>query len=335
MKRRANRSKMQTVLVLAVLFSCFYLIGSGTRLNVELGQAGNAAINANPDYEPGRVAKVPQRIQNVDALAPISAEPAESNEDQNAQAKAAAAAEPPRIRLAAGEFDPLSVAAPMAIPAELALAEYPAGVEGYYLVQFQGQIKKKWKDALLASGAALFDYIPDYTFVAKMDSQTKAKVAAIKQVRWLGILEPAYRIEPDLKALSQLARSSTGKLKAKGPESQPGKIIESAQLSRVDLPESVDIIVVLFNEEDIAGISQQIEALGGTITDVSDGEWKEKLAATIDPAVIIDIANITGVKWIEPAPVWELHNNLAASNAICDVKDVWDNHGLYGQTQTS
>ncbi|GAH64497.1 unnamed protein product, partial [marine sediment metagenome] len=272
------------------------------------------------DYEPGRVAKVPQRMQNVDALAPISAEPAESDEDQNDQAKAAAAAaEPPRIRLAAGEFDPLSVAAPRAIPAELALAEYPAGVEGYCLVQFQGPIKKQWKDALLASGAAIFDYIPDYTFVAKMDSQTKAKVAAMKQVRWLGILEPAYRIEPDLEALSQLARSSTGKLQAKGGEAE--------EISRSDLPDSVDIIVVLFNEEDIAGISQQIEALGGTITDVSDGEWKEKLAATIDPAVIIDIANITGVKWIEPAPVWELHNNLAASNAICDVKDVWDNYG--------
>jgi hypothetical protein len=325
MKDAVSRSKMRVVIVLAVLFSCIFLISSGTRLNVEGGVTPNISNNLNPDIESATKAKVPEKMQASEAIVPMPEGIAENNEGEMAQAEAAVE-EQPRIRLAAGEFDPTTAAAPMAIPAELTLASYPAGEEGYYLVQFKGPIKKQWKDALLATSAEIFDYIPDYTFVVKMSGQTKAKVAAMNQVRWVGILEPAYRIEPNLKALSQLARKNSARAGAKAK-------VNGEQLSRADLPESVDIIVVLFNGEDIPGICHQIEALGGTITDVSDGEWKEKLAVTIDPAAVVDIATITGVKWIEEAPVWELHNNVAASDAICDVKDVWDNHGLRGQNQ--
>jgi hypothetical protein len=39
----------------------------------------------------------------------------------------------------------------------------------YYLVQFDGIVQPEWKDAAEATGAVILDYIPDNTFVLKMN----------------------------------------------------------------------------------------------------------------------------------------------------------------------
>jgi hypothetical protein len=44
------------------------------------------------------------------------------------------------------------------------------------------------------------------------------------------------------------------------------------------------------------------------------------------------VSKINGVKWIEEAPVWKFHNDVAAG--IMDAYDVWNTHNLYGAGQT-
>ncbi len=89
----------------------------------------------------------------------------------------------PRIRLAAGEFDPLVTPEPAGLPDALRLSAYPGDGTGYYLVQFQGPIAASDVDALTAAGAETFDYIPDFSFIVKMNSATRAAIEGTKSVR--------------------------------------------------------------------------------------------------------------------------------------------------------
>ena len=70
--------------------------------------------------------------------------------------------------------------------------------ERYYLVQFKGYTKEEWKQALRASGAVLYDYVPNNAFIAMMNSSVKSQVEALDSVKWVGIYEPGYRISPTL-----------------------------------------------------------------------------------------------------------------------------------------
>ena len=60
--------------------------------------------------------------------------------------------------------------------------------------------------------------------------------------------------------------------------------------------------------------------------------WKSKLKVTLPPAALADVAAISGVRWIEPAPQWELANDVADN--VMGVREVWDTDGLYGAGQT-
>jgi len=209
----------------------------------------------------------------------------------------------PYIRLASGTFDPLAEPIPISLPSDLKLESYPAGEEGYYILQFKGPIVQAWKDAITDAGAKIFDYIPDFAFIVKMNAATKAAVEAMEEVRWVGIYQPGYRIEPQLMSTYALAEG----------------------------PESVTLIVVVFKGEDLTAISNRLKELGGTILDVTETRWKGKIKVEIDSTQIGAIANITGVKWVELEPKWELLNNKAAD--IMNVRDVWNTHRLYGAGQ--
>ena len=80
----------------------------------------------------------------------------------------------------------------------LAIHTYAQGEKGYYIVQFDGPIRAKQKKKLKKLGAQVFDYLPDFAFIVKMNEKTRAAVESMKQVRWVGIYQPAFRIEPTL-----------------------------------------------------------------------------------------------------------------------------------------
>jgi photosystem II stability/assembly factor-like uncharacterized protein len=209
----------------------------------------------------------------------------------------------PYIRLAIGEFDPLAGPIPIPLPSKLKLDSYPADEEGYYILQFKSPIMQAWKDALTDAGARIFDYIPDFAFIVKMSAATKATVESMEPIRWVGIYQPGYRIDPQLMKAYILTEEF----------------------------EPATLVIVVFKGEDLAGISKQLEELGGAILDVTESTWKGKIKVQIDSSKIGDVANITGVKWIEPEPVWELDNNKAAD--IMGVRSIWNTHGLYGVGQ--
>jgi hypothetical protein len=88
---------------------------------------------------------------------------------------------------------------PVAAPADVDRTPQALRAErgGAYLVQFaavplDGQLRE-----LARLGARVGAYIPDFTYVVRMDRPVHDRVAALPYVRWVGAYHPGDRIEPD------------------------------------------------------------------------------------------------------------------------------------------
>src|SRR6185503_14552622 len=80
----------------------------------------------------------------------------------------------------------------------LTIAGYAAGQRGYFIVQFAGPVMEAWKTQAAAAGAELLDYIPDFAFKVRMTPDAADRVAALDSVAWVGLFQPAYKLDPAL-----------------------------------------------------------------------------------------------------------------------------------------
>ena len=216
----------------------------------------------------------------LDGLLPLMAGKAFKSEKVNDQG--AVASESP------GEADTVTTG--------LSIKAYPQGEKGYYIVQFDGPVRPRQKKELEQLGAQIFDYLPDFAFIVKMNDAERTSVESMKNVRWVRIFQPAYKIEPTL--AKTLAASEVSSFSSSG-----------------------ELIVTVFKGEDNAQIAQQIEQLGGAVLDVAKNDFGTKLRVRIGLDKLEVVAQITGVKWIEMAPVWKPQNDVAAG--IMNVTDAW------------
>ena len=104
----------------------------------------------------------------------------------------------PQIHLQYASFDPLG-GEPF-VPAEqrMSIASLETAT---YLLQFSGPVREEWKAAVTQAGVRLYDYVPDYAFIARMDVAVASKVQELPYVRWVGLYHPAYRFSPALKEM--------------------------------------------------------------------------------------------------------------------------------------
>ncbi len=213
------------------------------------------------------------------------------------------------ICLSGSHFDPLKLIPP-------ASAQYPSlktnakGVNGYYLLQFTGPIQDSWKTDLSRSGVTFFDYIPDFTYIVRMDSGLESTVRKHSHVRWLGIYQPAYRISQD--AGDTIL---TGSPKADDGTAKP-----------------VMLHVTVFPGETVSRVRSDLTAAGAVILDAASSAWKTSLKVSVAAKDIAALAAVRGVKHIEIAPKWKLFNNKA--NDIMGIRPVRTSCGLYGEGQT-
>lgn len=200
-------------------------------------------------------------------------------------------AEMPAIRLRAATFNPATQSPGNAV------AETPGGQQpDLYLVQFDGPVRTAWKDQVTATGAELFDYVPDYAFVARMTASQAEQVAALARVRWVGAYRPAYRLDPSL---------------ARGPDSAPAAA------------EPVEVRISVLPGNMAAAVSA-VQAAGGTILGSGETALGGTLRVAVAPAAVPDLARSSTVRWIEPAPRRRLLNDVARSTDIMDAERIWD-----------
>ncbi len=99
------------------------------------------------------------------------------------------------IKLKCGIFDPLDESSPV-----IASSPYDTApvVQVPYILQAPGKITEEWKMDITKAGAKIISYIPDNALLVTMNSNSKAKVDTLPNIRWCGNYEPAYKMEPGL-----------------------------------------------------------------------------------------------------------------------------------------
>ena len=202
-----------------------------------------------------------------------------------------AAADGPLVRLKYARFDPVA-AEPKIAPG---LRSTPvAGREEYYVFQFRGPVEQGWKGQLLLVGAKVFDYVPDFAFLARMTPEAAEKARELPCVRWVGLYHPAYRISPRLRGVSG----------------------------------NVKVTVLLFPGESPGAAQAEIRRAGGIAHSSNVGPLGAQIEATIPAAAAARIAAQKGIAWIEPRVERKLHNDVGRT--LMNVPAVWSGAGLFG-----
>ncbi|TDI33538.1 MAG: hypothetical protein E2P03_04850 [Acidobacteria bacterium] len=179
------------------------------------------------------------------------------------------APDPGTIRLKTATFDPL-VAMP-SLPDGLSISEYSPGVRGSYLVQFDSPITAAHRSALENAGAAVKGYVPMMTLEVVMTPASRGKVAGIDGVRWVGVVQPAFKLYPGL---------------------------ERDVADRFTPGDKVALQVSLYPGEDEPGLSQ-VRGLGARILKVDRGRSFLVAQVEVPAARLQALARIPTVRYIE------------------------------------
>ena len=100
------------------------------------------------------------------------------------------------IRLKFAEFDPL--AGVPRIPLEWSIASHPGANLTHCLVQFESPKTSDDDRDLELIGARALVYVPTNTWVVEAPELSIRQLRALPRVRWAGMLEPAFKLSPEL-----------------------------------------------------------------------------------------------------------------------------------------
>lgn len=69
------------------------------------------------------------------------------------------------------------------------------GTDSVYIVQFVTQPLGEYRDAVKALGGEIYIYLPNHSYLVRMNRETKQAVENMPFVRWVGHYQPAYKLE--------------------------------------------------------------------------------------------------------------------------------------------
>jgi hypothetical protein len=151
-----------------------------------------------------------------------------------------------------------------ALPSGLTLAPAP-GQDQYYIVQFTGPFLRQWFRELDRNGIKTFGYLPNYAVLARLTPDQQQFVASLPMVRWVGLFQPAYKLESGL-------MDATGTRK---------------------------VVIMVMPGADASPVTAQIAALGGTVSDLTTSSFGITITATLDGADIAAVAQVPETYWVQ------------------------------------
>lgn len=183
----------------------------------------------------------------------------------------------PSIHLKAATFTPAAGQQP-AVPPGLAKQGYAPGERGTYIVQFAGPIEQAWRDAIEKENAEVLEYIPDFAFKVRMNPGEAKQVEQVANVIWVGVFQPAFKIDP------AAAKDSTQRVYTVLMEKGGDRGKASAEMKQ-------------------AGI--QVAERGA-----------DQLQIVADSAQVDAVAHSVDVAWIEAYQLAVKHNDVGAGSII-------------------
>jgi len=170
-----------------------------------------------------------------------------------------------------------------------------------WIVQFDGPVRGADKERVINAGCRLLDYLPDFAFLAVMDSATK------KEVEKLPFITGVARFKPDYKLSGQLREKA-----AQAPEGEQVRL----HLKLDDTVQPGDVIA-------------QIHKLNGKVL----GVGRDSMQVAIDAGGIAGLAALDEVTWINEHVDMRIFNNdtrwVVQTNLQNDLR-FWNN-GLHGE----
>lgn len=178
-------------------------------------------------------------------------------------------------------------------------AELPSGPH-HYVVQFIGPIKDSWRTKLRKTGAQIVAPYDGFAVVARIGETDLPKVAALKEVRWMGHLPYSARLSP------QLARP----IEAGTPAADPG-----TPRTRY-LPKT--FVVQFFQPERAARAGAEVRKAGFQIVEKPGDASNSLIVRTRSgddaniSAALERLARVHGVQKISARPIRRTSNDRAA-----------------------
>jgi len=217
---------------------------------------------------------------------------------------ASASASAGTVHLVTGAFDPLAEEPDVE---SWLRAEPPApGETAYYLVQLDGPPTEARRRSAESAGAELIAYVPDNTYIARIDGADVSDVASERSVSWLGPYHPAYKMSPLI-----------GTHEFKDPRRATDSFLT--------------LIVRVF--DDISGTSKRITTEGASVVETVDDGFQKLIVVRAAPSIVPALARIREVWWIEEKPEFYLMNDTTkwvVQSNVTNQTPVWD-QGLHGE----
>jgi subtilisin family serine protease len=173
----------------------------------------------------------------------------------------------------------------------------------YYLVQFRGAIREAWKMPVRDAGGQIAGFVPNHALVVKMDGHTANAVAALPEVRWVGLYRPDYKVAPQLAA------------------------------AQSDTAEPLAVSIMTFDPAAAEEVARTIETLGGQPLDWQSGARWGTVRAEIATSMLGALARLVEVSWVEPYVVPTLDNDVSRGAGGMNVDVVHQTYGLTGAGQ--
>jgi subtilisin family serine protease len=163
-----------------------------------------------------------------------------------------------------------------ALPAGFKLVP-TAGQSQYYIVQFTGPFLRQWFRELDRNGIKTFGYLPNYAVLASLTADQRQFVTSLPMVRWVGLYQPAYKLESGL-----ISASGTRK-----------------------------VIILVLPFEDATPVRAAIEELGSSVLDDVTSSFGTTITAELDGADIATVACLNQVYWMQEWSEGSVCNNTS------------------------
>ncbi|HYW69107.1 MAG TPA: S8 family serine peptidase, partial [bacterium] len=210
------------------------------------------------------------------------------------------------IHLATHPFDPAN--GEPAVDGWLRAEPPSEGQIGYYLVQLAGPSTDARKSSVEALGGELIAYVPDNTWITRLEGGRALSLADSPEVAWVGAFHPAYKISPTI-----------GTHEFRNPKRAGDSFLT--------------LHVRVFR--DLAGSAAELERLGAAVLEATDDGFQKILVVHASREMVSAIARVANVWWIEEKPEFTVMNDttkwVVQSNTSGGTP-IWD-HGLHGEDQ--
>lgn len=164
------------------------------------------------------------------------------------------------------------------------------GRTGYFLVRLVGPPAPGWLGWLDRNGVRVHDSLDAFTLLVGADPEV---VAALRGQDWVRAVTPyraAMGITPSLRGA--------------------GRVLDAGQLAEPTVaagPKRRAVQVALFPDEDVQPVVDVVERVGGDVMGVE----ASTVVASVPPGAVYALAELTGVRSVEPYVLEQPHNDRA------------------------